>query len=84
MGRPEAQDWLTGPEDDPMSGTNTKPVLKESPGKRSSVIVERTPLPSPQEAVAVSEREPSPPPSQLPCQNQRDLGSWPRSRRGHR
>ena len=59
--------WLTGPEDDPMSVTNTKPVLKESPGKLSSVIVERAPLPSPQEAVAVSERQPSPPPSPTPA-----------------
>ncbi len=68
MGRPEPQDWLTGPEDDPMSGTTTKPVLKESPGKRSSVIVERAPqIPSPQEAVAVSERQPSPPPSPTPA-----------------
>ena len=63
MGRPEPQDWLTGPEDDPMSGTTTRPVLKESPGKRSSVIVERAPqIPSPQEAVAVS-----PPPSPTPA-----------------
>ena len=68
MGRPEPQDWLTGPEDDPMSGTTTKPVLKESPGKRSSVIVKRAPhIPSPQEAVAVSEKRPSPPPSPTPA-----------------
>lgn len=68
MGRPEPQDWLTGPEDDPMSGTTTKPVLKESPGKRSSVIVERAPhIPSPQEAVAVSDKRPSPPPSPTPA-----------------
>jgi AP2-associated kinase len=68
MGRPEPQDWLTGPEDDPMSGTTTKPVLKESPGKRSSVVVKRAPqIPSPQEAVAVSDKRPSPPPSPTPA-----------------
>jgi AP2-associated kinase len=68
MGRPEPQDWLTGPEDDPMRGTTTKPVLKESPGKRSSVIVERAPhIPSPQEAIAVSDKRPSPPPSPTPA-----------------
>lgn len=67
MGRPEPQDWLTGPEDDPMRGTTTKPVLKESPGKRTSVIVERAPqIPSPQEAVAISDKRPSPPPSPTP------------------
>ncbi|KAF8506521.1 hypothetical protein F5888DRAFT_1602375 [Russula emetica] len=67
MGRPEPQDWLTGPEDDPMGGTTTKPVLKESPGK-SSVIVERAPqIPSPQEAIAVSDKRPSPPPSPTPA-----------------
>jgi AP2-associated kinase len=75
MGRPEPQDWLTGPEDDPMSGTTTKPVLKQSPGKRSSVIVERAPqIPSPQEAVAVSERQPSPPPSPTPAP--KSTSSW--------
>ena len=68
MGRPEPQDWLTGPEDDPTSGKSTRPVLKESPGKRSSVIVERAPhIPSPQEAIAVSDKRPSPPPSPTPA-----------------
>ena len=75
MGRPEPQDWLTGPEDDPMSGTTTKPVLKDSPGKRSSVIVERAPhIPSPQEAVAVSEKRLSPPPSPTPAP--KTTSSW--------
>ena len=75
MGRPEPQDWLTGPEDDLASGTTIKAVLKESPGKRSSVIVERAPqIPSPQEAVAVSERRPSPPPSPTPAP--RTTSSW--------
>jgi len=75
MGRPEPQDWLTGPEDDPMSGSPTKAVLKESPGKRASVIVERGPhIPSPQEAVAISERRASPPPSPTPAP--RATSSW--------
>lgn len=76
MGRPEPQDWLTGPEDDPMSGTPTRPVLKDSPGKRSSVIVERAPhIPSPQEAVAVSDQRPSsPPPSPTPAS--KTTSSW--------
>ena len=75
MGRPEPQDWLTGPEDDLASGTTIKAVLKESPGKRSSVIVERGPhIPSPQEAVAVSERRVSPPPSPTPAP--RTTSSW--------
>ena len=75
MGRPEPQDWLTGPEDDPMSGSPTKAVLKESPGKRASVIVERAPyIQSPQEAVAISEKRASPPPSPTPAP--RTTSSW--------
>jgi AP2-associated kinase len=75
MGRPEPQDWLTGPEDDLTSGTTIRAVLKESPGKRSSVIVERAPtIPSPQEAVAVSEKQASPPPSPTPAP--RTTSSW--------
>ncbi|KAI0308360.1 hypothetical protein B0F90DRAFT_1682161 [Multifurca ochricompacta] len=67
MGRPEPQDWLTGPDEDSTTGrTTSKPVLKESSSKRSSVIVERGPqIPSPQKAVAVSEKRASPPPRQL-------------------
>ena len=75
MGRPEPQDWLTGPEDDLTSGTTIRAVLKESPGKRSSVIVERGPhIPSPQEAVAVSDKQASPPPSPTPAP--RTTSSW--------
>ena len=75
MGRPEPQDWLTGPEEDPISGSPTKVMLKESPGKRTSVIVERSPhIPSPQEAVAVSEKRASPPPSPTPAP--RTTSSW--------
>jgi AP2-associated kinase len=75
MGRPEPQDWLTGPEVDSVSGVITKAVLKESPGKRSSVIVERAPeIPSPQEAVAISEKRVSPPPSPTPAS--RTTPSW--------
>ena len=75
MGRPEPQDWLTGPEEDPISGSPTKAVLKESPGKRASVIVERGPhIVSPQEAVAISEKRPSPPPSPTPAP--RTTSSW--------
>lgn len=75
MGRPEPQDWLTGPEEDSIGGTPTKAVLKESPGKRTSVIVERGPqIPSPQEAIAISEKRASPPPSPTPAP--RTTSSW--------
>ena len=75
MGRPEPQDWLTGPEEDPISGSPTKAVLKASPGKRASVIVERAPhISSPQEAVAISEKQVSPPPSPTPAP--RTTSSW--------
>ncbi|KAI0003846.1 hypothetical protein BJV74DRAFT_812022 [Russula compacta] len=68
MGRPEPENWLTEPEEDSISGATTKPVLKESPGKRASVIVGSAPqIPSPQEAVAVSEKRMSPPPSPSPA-----------------
>lgn len=75
MGRPEPQDWLTGPEEDSIGGTPIKAVLKDSPGKRASVIVERGPqIPSPQEAIAISEKRASPPPSPTPAP--RTTSSW--------
>ncbi|KAF8274275.1 hypothetical protein EI94DRAFT_1714018 [Lactarius quietus] len=68
MGRPEPQDWLTGPEDDKGSRTDL-------PSKRSSVIVERAPqIPSPQEAVTVSENRA--PPSPLPSPAPTATPSW--------
>ncbi|KAI9508366.1 hypothetical protein F5148DRAFT_1355962 [Russula earlei] len=67
MGRPEPQDWLTGREVDSITGVTTKAVLKESPGKRTSVIERAPQIPSPQEAVAVSEMRTSPPPSPTPA-----------------
>jgi AP2-associated kinase len=74
MGRPEPEDWLTGPEED-SNGVTAKPVLKESPGKRTSVVVERAPhIPSPQEAIAVSQKRVSPPPSPSPAP--RTTPSW--------
>ncbi|KAI9444633.1 hypothetical protein H4582DRAFT_1844582 [Lactarius indigo] len=66
MGRPEPQDWLTGPEE---TGVGARLVLRDLP-KRSSVVVERAPqVPSPQEAVAVSDNRspPSPLPSPAPA-----------------
>ncbi|KAI0299776.1 hypothetical protein BC826DRAFT_1183794 [Russula brevipes] len=74
MGRPEPEDWLTGPEED-SNGVTAKPVLKQSPGKRTSVVVERAPhIPSPQEAVSVSQKRVSPPPSPSPAS--RTTPSW--------
>ncbi|KAH9962736.1 hypothetical protein BGW80DRAFT_1354206 [Lactifluus volemus] len=68
MRRPAPQDWLTGPDEDETSGTVSKPVLKNTPNKRTSVIVERAPhIPSPQEAVAVAGKPSSPPPSPSPA-----------------
>ncbi|KAH9044294.1 hypothetical protein EDB85DRAFT_1908507 [Lactarius pseudohatsudake] len=61
--RPEPQDWLTGPEE----VTGARLVLRDLP-KRSSVVVERAPrVPSPQEAVAVSETRAPPSPSPAPA-----------------
>ncbi len=68
MGRPEPQDWLTGPEEEKVIGAGARLVLRDLP-KRSSVIVERAPrVPSPQEAVAVTgnRARPSPSPSPAP------------------
>jgi AP2-associated kinase len=68
MGRPEPQDWLTGPEEDKGIGAGATLVLRDGPSKRSSVIVERAPqIPSPQEAVTVSESRPPPSPSPSPA-----------------
>ena len=68
MGRPEPQDWLTGPDEDEAGGRTSRPVLKDSHSKRSSVIVEHAPqIPSPQEAVAVAGKRPSTPPSPSPA-----------------
>ncbi|KAI0275268.1 hypothetical protein BC834DRAFT_965674 [Gloeopeniophorella convolvens] len=64
MGRPEPQDWLTGPDEDELGGKTSRAVLKDSPSKRSSVLIEQAPsVPSPQEAVAVSGKRPATPPS---------------------
>ena len=79
MGRPEPQDWLTGPEEDNGTGTGATLVLRDLPSKRSSVIVERAPqIPSPQEAVTVSGNRapPSPSPSPAPTAT----ASWNQSR----
>ncbi|KAH9081482.1 hypothetical protein EDB83DRAFT_2333002 [Lactarius deliciosus] len=60
IGRPEPQDWLTGPEEEKVTGVDLP--------KRSSVVVERAPrVPSPQEAVAVSETRAPPSPSSSPA-----------------
>ncbi|KAI0248354.1 hypothetical protein BJV78DRAFT_1284870 [Lactifluus subvellereus] len=77
MGRPEPQDWLTGPDEDEAGGTTSRPVLRDSPSKRSSVIVEHAPqIPSPQEAVAVTAKRPSPPPSPSPAPAPVTTPSW--------
>ena len=72
MGRPEPQDWLTGPEEE-----SARPVLRDSLSKRSSVIVERAPqVPSPQEAVTVSESRALPSPSPSPASIPTVVPSW--------
>ena len=79
MGRPEPQDWLTGPEEDNGTGAGATLVLRDLPSKRSSVIVERAPqIPSPQEAVTVSESRAPPSPSPSPAPT--TTPSWNQSR----
>ncbi|KAI9455909.1 hypothetical protein BJY52DRAFT_1188128 [Lactarius psammicola] len=76
MGRPEPQDWLTGPEDEKVTGAGARLVLRDLP-KRSSVIVERAPqVPSPQEAVAVTENRALPSPSPSPAPKAAAAPSW--------
>jgi AP2-associated kinase len=77
MGRPEPQDWLTGPEDDKGTGGGATLVLRDLPSKRSSVIVERAPeIPSPQEAVTVSNDRAPPSPLPSPSPSRKAPPSW--------
>ncbi|KAH8987392.1 hypothetical protein EDB86DRAFT_2951085 [Lactarius hatsudake] len=76
IGRPEPQDWLTGPEEEKVTGVGARLVLRDLP-KRSSVVVEHAPrVPSPQEAVAVSENRAPPSPSPSPAPASTAAPSW--------